>query len=108
MGAVAGSRHQRVREGALLKTLGATRAQVLRILFAEYLGLGAVAAACALLLSTAAGWALMRFRFETAFAMPWVALGGLTLGVLTLTVVVGLSGSREVFRRTALDVLRAE
>ncbi len=81
---------------------------MLRILLAEYLCLGTLAAACALLLSTAAAWALTRFAFETRFAVPGVALAGLTLGLVALTVVVGLSGSREVFRRTALEVLRAE
>ena len=52
-GAVASSRQQRVREGALLRTLGATRGQLLRILLAEYAVLGALAAAVAVLLSSA-------------------------------------------------------
>ncbi len=43
-GAVASSRYQRVREGALLRTLGARRSQLLRILLAEYAVLGALAA----------------------------------------------------------------
>jgi putative ABC transport system permease protein len=39
-GAVAASRYQRVREGALLRTLGARRPQLVRILLAEYAVLG--------------------------------------------------------------------
>ena len=62
-GAVASSRYQRVREGALLRTLGARRGQLLRILLAEYAVLGALAAGTAILLSTLAGWALVRFVF---------------------------------------------
>src|SRR5262249_31576797 len=42
LGAVAASRDQRIREGVLLKTLGATRSQVLRVILAEYVSLGAL------------------------------------------------------------------
>ena len=107
-GAVASSRYQRVREGALLRTLGATRSQLVRILLAEYAVLGALAAGVALLLASAAGWALVRFAFFGAFAWPGPPLLALFLGVLGLTLAIGLSFSREVWRRPPLEVLRAE
>ncbi|HSD66914.1 MAG TPA: FtsX-like permease family protein, partial [Vicinamibacteria bacterium] len=107
-GAVAASRYQRVREGALLRTLGARRSQLVRILLAEYAVLGALAAGAAILLSSLAGWALVRFVFEGAFALPGPALLALVLAVLGLTVAVGLAGSTEVWRRPPLEVLRAE
>jgi putative ABC transport system permease protein len=107
-GAVAASRYQRVREGALLRTLGARRSQLVRILLAEYAVLGALAAGAAILLSTLAGWALVRFVFDGAFALPGPQLLALLLAVLALTVAVGLSGSTEVWRRPPLEVLRAE
>jgi len=107
-GAVAASRYQRVREGALLRTLGARRSQLVRILLAEYAVLGALAAGAAILLSTLAGWALVRFVFGGAFALPGPALLALLLAVLGLTIAVGLSGSTEVWRRPPLEVLRAE
>jgi putative ABC transport system permease protein len=107
-GAVASSRQQRVREGALLRTLGATRPQLVRILLAEYVVLGALAAGAAILLSTAAAWALVRFVFEGSFALPGPSLLGLLLGIVALTIAVGLSGSTEVWRRPPLEVLRAE
>jgi len=108
VGAVAASRHQRVREAVLLRTLGATRGQLLRILLAEYASLGVLAAATAILLSAAAAWALVRFGFDAAFALPVPALLALAGGVVALTVVVGLLGSVEVLRRPPLEVLRAE
>lgn len=107
-GAVAASRFQRVREGALLRTLGARRSQLLRILLAEYAVLGALAAGAAILLSTAAGWALVRFVFGGSFSLPGPELLALLLAVLGLTLVVGLAGSTEVWRRPPLEVLRAE
>ena len=108
VGAVAASRHQRVREAVLLRTLGATRGQLLRILLAEYASLGVLAAATAILLSAAAAWALVRFGFDAGFALPVPALLALAGGVVALTVVVGLLGSAEVLRRPPLEVLRTE
>jgi putative ABC transport system permease protein len=107
-GAVASSRQQRVREGALLRTLGATRGQLLRILLAEYAVLGTLASAVAVGLSSLAGWATVHFAFRTTFSLPGVSLFGLLLTVLGLTVAVGLSGSTEVWRRPPLEVLRSE
>ncbi len=108
VGAVATSRYQRVREGALLKTLGATRGQVLRVVFAEYLALGLLAATAAVGLSAAAGWALARFMFEVPFAFPVEAIAGVIGLTSLLTVAVGVWGSVEVIRKTPLEVLRAE
>jgi putative ABC transport system permease protein len=97
-----------VREGALLRTLGATRSQLLRILLAEYAVLGALASGTAIALSTLAGFVLVRYVFEGGFAVPGPALLGLVLGLMVLTVTIGLSGSTEVWRRPPLEVLRAE
>jgi putative ABC transport system permease protein len=108
LGALATSRYQRVREAVLLKTLGASRRQLLAVACVEYVGLGVLGALAALLLATTAGWALVRFLFEARFAVPLGALGALSLGVVALTVAVGLLGSLDVFRRTPLAVLRAE
>jgi len=108
VGALATSRFQRVREGALLRTLGATRGQLLRVVVAEYASLGGVAALVALVLAGAAGWALTRFVFDGRFTLPllpYVALGATVVG---LTVAVGLANSRDVLRRPPLEVLRAE
>ena len=108
VGALATSRFQRIREGALLRTLGATRAQLLRIVLSEYLSLGLLSAAVALVLASVAGWALMRFVFDGRFTLPVLPLAGVGAAVVALTVAVGLANSREVLRRPPLEVLRAE
>ena len=108
LGAVGASRYQRVREGVLLRTLGATRAQIRRVLFAEYAALGLLAALLAFGLATLGGWALVRFLFESRFALPLLPLLGLCLGVVALTLFVGFWGSTDVYRRTPAEVLRAE
>jgi putative ABC transport system permease protein len=108
VGALATSRFQRIREGALLRTLGATRAQLLRIVLSEYLSLGALAATVALVLAIGAGWGLARFVFDGRFTLPVLPFAGLGAAVVALTVVVGLANSREVLRRPPLEVLRGE
>lgn len=108
VGALATSRFQRVREGALLRTLGATRGQLFRVVVAEYLSLGLMASAAAVVLALGAAWALARFLFEADFAPALLPLAGLVAAVVGLTVGVGLLNSRDVIRRPPLEVLRAE
>jgi len=108
VGAVATSRYQRLREAVLLKTLGATRGQILRIALAEYVALGLLASATALLLATGAAWGLVRYFFESRFSLPAAQLSATALAIVALTVLVGLWTSAEVARKPPLEVLRAE
>lgn len=108
VGAVSASRLARIREGVLLKTLGATRAQVLRILIAEYTALGALAALASVVLASGAAWALARWVFDSPFSLPAVELGALTLVLLVLTLSVGLWNSAEILKRAPLAILREE
>jgi putative ABC transport system permease protein len=108
VGAIATTRFQRVREAVLLKTLGATRRQVLRVFFAEYAALGLLSAGMAVALSAAAGWVLSRFVFETSYALPYGALAALLGAIVLLTVGIGLGNSLDILRRTPLDVLRSD
>jgi putative ABC transport system permease protein len=108
IGAVLTSRWQRLREGTLLRTLGATRRQVLVILGVEYLALGSAALVVAVTLAVAAGWALARWSFATTFRWPVVPTLELAGGILLLTLLVGLLGSRDVLGRAPMEVLRNE
>lgn len=108
IGALATSRFQRIRESALLKTLGATRRQVIGVMVTEYAALGALAALVAIGLATLGGWGLMKWVFKVPFSVPWASYGLLVLLTVTLTVVTGLWTSVALFRQSALEVLRAE
>jgi putative ABC transport system permease protein len=108
LGALGASRRERVREGVLLRTLGATRRQVAAVLATEYAALGLLAVTVALGLAVAAGFGLTRGVFHAPFALPWAALAGLGLTVVGLTVGVGLGASGPVYGQTPLEVLRAE
>jgi len=54
-----------VQESILLRTLGAARGQILKILLVEYLRLGLLAALTGILLAVPAAWALAEFVFHT-------------------------------------------
>lgn len=105
-GSVAAGRAQRVRESILLKTLGATRDQIARILLVEYLLLGTLSAVAGSVLALGAGWAMARGIFEVPFAVAPLQMAGLAAGVVALTAAVGLWASREVFSRTSLEGIR--
>jgi putative ABC transport system permease protein len=105
-GSLASSRHQRLREGALLKTLGARRGQLLVVLFAEFLSLGTLATLSGLLLSVGASWLLIALDFGMDYRVDAVSLLAIWFGITLLTVVTGLAGSRGLLRRPPLPVLR--
>jgi len=107
-GAVITSRYQRIQESVLLRTLGANRRQVLRIMAIEYFFLGGFAALTGLLLATAASWALAVLVFETSFAPAALPMLVILILVMGLTMLIGLLNSRGIIDRPPLEVLRAE
>jgi putative ABC transport system permease protein len=108
LSAVAASRRQRLREGVLLRTLGATRAQIARILLSEYAALGALGSAVGVLLSIAGAWALVRFVFDAPFTVAVPALAVIAIGMMALTAAIGFWSSREAYRRTTVLALSDE
>jgi putative ABC transport system permease protein len=104
--AVAATRRERLREGVLLKTLGATRRQVGRIMLAEYALLGALGSLAGVLLSVAAAWSLAKFVFETTFAPAPAPVLAVAAVMTLLAISIGLATSREVFRETPMAALR--
>lgn len=105
-GALGTSRFQRMRESALLRTLGARRGQVRIVLLSEYLALGTLASITGIMLAVVASGTLARIVFELDYVPELESLAVLWAGVTVLTVVVGLSGSGALLRRPPLPVLR--
>ncbi len=104
--AVAATRRARLREGVLLRTLGASRSLVQRVLFAEYAALGVLGAVTGMALAFGGAWALMRFVFDDTFVPAWGAAAGIMTATVVLTVGIGLLTSRDVHRETPMTVLR--
>ncbi|GAB4428467.1 MAG: ABC transporter permease [Bacteroidia bacterium] len=105
---VAVSRYQRMRERALLRTLGASRRQVMLIDAMEYLLLGMLGATAGIGLSLPATWALAYFSFDLFFVPRALPLLGLLLGIAALTLLIGILASRRDLGRSPLEVLREE
>ena len=72
--AVLNSRFQRLREVVLLRTLGASAGQVLKIQVVEFLLLGLLASLTGIALAVAAQWSLTAFVFKIGFSVPWPTL----------------------------------
>jgi putative ABC transport system permease protein len=102
------SKYQRIRESVLLRTMGASRKQILVITALEYFFLGALAAGAGIVLSLIASWGLARFVFETTFSPEFLPVLILFLLITSLTVLIGLFNSRGVLNRPPLEVLRSE
>ncbi|CAA9528631.1 MAG: ABC transporter, fused permease protein, partial [uncultured Thermoleophilia bacterium] len=104
--AVAATRRQRVREGVLLRTLGATRAQVRKILLSEYALLGVLGSLTGMVLAFGGAWALVRFVFAGTFAPAWAPALAIAALMTALTLTIGLLSGRDVFRETPVAALR--
>ena len=104
--AVAATRRERLREGVLLKTLGATRRQVGRIMLVEYALLGALGSAAGVLLSVGGAWLLMKFVFEQSFSPAILPVLLVAAAMTGLAIAIGLLTGREVFRSTPMAALR--
>ncbi|WP_439882926.1 ABC transporter permease [Pontibacter sp. MBLB2868] len=108
IGSINNSKYQRVQESVLLRTLGASRRQILGINAFEYLLLGALAAGTGVILAVGASWALAVFSFEVAFVPDLTPLLPVFLGITVLTVFIGMLNSRSILNRPPLEVLRRE
>lgn len=106
VGAIAASRRARSYDSVLLKLLGATRWQILAAQAAEYALLAAVIAVLAFAVGTAAGWYVVRYVFDMAWAPDWVTMLA-TLGIGAVgTLAIGLLGSLPALSARPAQVLR--
>jgi putative ABC transport system permease protein len=106
--AILSRRSQRTKESILLRMLGARRRQIVNIVAVEYLLLGAISCATGAFLGILASWGLsfyfigMFSRFSPVpLAITWLVITG-------ATVLLGMLGCWGIFRRPALETLRAE
>ncbi|MBB2712083.1 ABC transporter permease [Rhizobium sophoriradicis] len=105
-GALAAGNRARTHDAVVLKTLGATRAMLIRAFSYEYLILGLATAIFALIAGAAAAWFIVAriMRLPSAFLPD---LAGLTLvTALVLTVGIGLIGTWRILGQKAAPVLR--
>lgn len=106
IGAIAAARQARTYDSVILKTLGATRRQILAAQALEYALLALMLAALALGLGTLAAWYVITGVFEFRWAPDWgIVLATLGIGAL-LTLGIGLLGSLPVLSVRPAQALR--
>ncbi|WP_316832676.1 ABC transporter permease [Pedobacter aquatilis] len=106
--AVLTSKNQRIKESILLRTMGASRKQILAINAIEYFFLGIFAAAAGLILALSSSWALAKFSFAASFAPPFFPTFLLFVSVVLLVVITGVLSSRSILNKPPLQILRNE
>lgn len=102
------SKNQRIKESILLRTLGASRKQVLAINAVEYLFLGIFAAGAGLILALSSSYLLAEFSFEASFNLPLLPIFTLFGTVVALVVITGVWSTRGVLNQPPLKILRNE
>jgi len=106
--AVLSSRSQRLKESILLRTLGAPRGQIIGTVVAEYIFLGVIAAVSGALLGILSSWGLSLYFLHTVASFSAAPILSILVIVTAVTVMAGVLGCWGIFRRPALETLRAE
>lgn len=107
VGAIAASRAARGYDSVIMKTLGATRWQVLGAQALEYALLAALLSALALGLGGLAGWFVITQLFDFTWAPDWIIVGSTLLGGAALTLGIGLIGSIPLMNLRPAQALRS-
>jgi putative ABC transport system permease protein len=107
-GALGVSRHQRLYQSVILKTLGATRGVVARVFAIEYALLGVAAGLCGSLLAAALAWGVGRWALDIGWAGSPLTVASGVAGATLLALGVGFLGTFRLLGRKPLGVLRGE
>ncbi len=105
-GALAAGNRERVQDAVILKTLGANRGSLMKMLVFEYSILGFATAIFAIFAGTLAAWFVISVIMDFAFiVLPGVSLTTI-LVALAFTIVLGLAGTWRILGLKAAPYLR--
>lgn len=107
IGAAAAGEQARTYEAAVLKTLGASRARILRSFALRAALLGGAAACVALVAGMTGGWAVMTFVMETQFVPIWGSAVVIVTGGVLATLAAGMVFAWRPLATRPAQVLRA-
>jgi putative ABC transport system permease protein len=93
--------------GAILKALGARRADLARTFLIEHAATGALAAVAGALLGAAGGWAIARFALELPFVLAGGTIVVIFVVAMALTAGAGMLGLARLVAQPAQPLLRA-
>ena len=107
-GAISAGAQARAREAAMLKVLGAMRAQILLAYGVEYGAVGLIAGLAGVGLGLAAAWPVVRLVFQAHWSLDWAGLGVLIAASALVTGAGGLAAALQALSRRPAPVLRGE
>jgi putative ABC transport system permease protein len=102
------SKYQRIQESVLLRTMGASRKQILAITAIEYFFLGSLSAATGILIAFVGSWLLAKYSFGIPFNASLLPALLLFLAIAILTIIIGLFNSRGILNKPPLEILRRD
>jgi putative ABC transport system permease protein len=105
---VAGTRYRRIREVAILKSLGATRRRIMSIFSIEFCILGAIAGLVGGVLANVFTRVVAEKFIQTRFDFNWPSLLVVAVGTALLANAAGWMASIRILGLRPLEVLRAE
>ncbi len=105
---VAGTRYRRIREVAILKTLGGTKGRIAGIFSIEFSILGAIAGAVGGILANLFTRIIANRFIEASFDFDWIAVLIAITATALLTNLAGWLVSARVLDQRPLEVLRGE
>lgn len=107
-GAIAAGRRQRIYDAVVLKTLGATRADVLSAYLLEFLLLGLVTAVIAAAVGSMAAWAVSIWLLHVDWTFSIPAMAWTTVLCVAATMLFGVIGAWRALGQKAAPLLRTE
>jgi putative ABC transport system permease protein len=105
---VAGTRYRRIREVAILKTLGATRRRITSIFSIEFSILGATAGLVGGILANVFTRIISDRFIDAAFDFDWASLLVVMIGTALLANIAGWLASTRILDQRPLEILRGE
>jgi putative ABC transport system permease protein len=107
IGAAAAGERARSYEAAVLKTIGATRRQILLSFALRSALLGAAAGVVALAVGILGGWAVNHFVMEAKFSVVWPSALGIIFGGLLANLLAGLGFALKSLANRPAQTLRS-
>ncbi len=102
------SKYQRIQESVLLRTLGASRKQILYINALEYFFLGSLASLTGILLALLSTYLLAVYIFEIPYEISLLPSLFIYFIITLICILIGLFNSREILNKSPLEILREE
>ncbi|MBK8348560.1 MAG: FtsX-like permease family protein [Saprospiraceae bacterium] len=102
------SKYQRLKESILLRIIGATRSQIIKINATEYAFLGFLSAGTGFFIAVLSSFLVTKFQLKLDYQIAWWPVVGIIVGIVTITVVIGMLNSQDIVSSPPLEVLRKE